>query len=124
MDLQHSEHVAADPARLYAALADVGNLPRYVPQVREAHATGDGHVAVEARYGGHTHTGQAWFRTDEAARAIEWGAEGGPYHGRLVVEPDGDGSRLTLDLTATHGNPDGDVAGTLDAIKRLVEAEV
>lgn len=124
MELHHAEHVAADPGRLYAALADVDNLPRYVPQVRAAHATGDGHVEVEARYDGHTQTGQAWFRADEAARAIEWGTDGGPYHGRLAVEPDGDGSRLTLSLTATHGDPDRDVAATLDAIRRLVEAEV
>jgi carbon monoxide dehydrogenase subunit G len=124
MELQHTEHVAAEPDRLYAALADVSNLPRYVPQVREAHATSEGHVEIEARYGGHTQTGEAWFRTDDDARTIEWGTDGGPYHGRLRVEPDGDGSSLTLELTATHGDPDRDVAGTLDAIRRLVESDV
>jgi hypothetical protein len=40
------------------------------------------------------------------------------------VDPDGDGSRLTLFLATARGDaPDTEVMGTLDAIRRLVEAE-
>jgi polyketide cyclase/dehydrase/lipid transport protein len=124
MEHRHSEHVAAEPDRLFAALADVSNLPHYVPQIREAHTTDKSHVEVEARYEGHTQHGEAWFRADESARRIEWGLDDGPYHGALEVTPDGDGSLLTLELTTVHGDFDGDIAHTLDAIRRLVEADV
>ena len=43
----------------------------------------------------------------------------------MKVEPDGDGSRLTLFLNTPHGTErDHDVSATLDAIRMLVEAEL
>lgn len=124
MDHQHVEHVAATPDAVFAALADVSNLPHYVPQMTAASAKGGDTVEVEARYGGHTQHGEAWFRPDDTARSIEWGAGEGGYHGRIQVEPDGDGSRLVLDLSTEHDISDDDIRGTLDAMKRLVESEV
>jgi carbon monoxide dehydrogenase subunit G len=124
MEHEHTQHVAAAPDRVFAALADVSNLPRYVPQVT-AVERGDGDkVSVEARYDGHTQRGEGWFRVDEPVRRVEWGAEGGGYHGWLQVSPDADGARLTLFLATSHGDaPDAEVMGTLDAIRRLVEAD-
>ena len=47
------------------------------------------------------------------------------YNGWLQVDPDEDGSRLTLYVATVHGDaPDPEVMGTLDAIRRLVEADV
>jgi hypothetical protein len=47
------------------------------------------------------------------------------YHGWLQVDPESDGSRLTLFVSTVHGDaPDHEVMGTLDAIRRLVEADV
>ena len=106
-------------------MADVDNLPRYVPQLTGAHRLGGDKVEVEARYEGHTQKGEAWFRSDGSRRRIEWGAPGGDYHGWLQVNSEGDGSRLTLFLATAHGDaPDSDVMGTLDAIRRLVEADL
>ena len=82
-------------------------------------------VTIEARYDGHTQHGEAWFRTDDAKRRIEWGAEGSAYNGWLQVDEDEDGSRLTLYVATVHGDAaDPEVMGTLDAIRRLVEADV
>jgi hypothetical protein len=111
---EHTHHVAADADKVYAALADVSNLPHYVPQMTSAKP-----------HDGHTQHGEAWFRTDDAKRRIEWGAEGSDYNGWLQVDPDEEGSRLTLYVATVHGNaPDPEVMGTLDAIRRLVEADV
>jgi hypothetical protein len=124
MEHEHTQHVAAPADRVFAALADVGNLPRYVPQVTAAHAGEGEKVMVEARYEGHTQQGEAWFRVRADDRRVEWGAEGGPYHGWLQVDPDGEGSRLTLFLATARGDaPDSEVMGTLDSIRRLVEAK-
>ena len=124
MEHEHSHHVAAPADRVYAVLADPANLSHFVPQVRTAQADGD-HVTVEARYDGKTQSGEAFFRADDAARRIEWGTDGGGYGGWMAVGEDGDGSTLTLHLTTVHTDDiDSEVAGTLDAIRRLVEAEV
>jgi len=125
MEHEHTDHVAAAPDQVFAALADVRNLPRYVPQLTAARPEDGDKVAIEARYEGHTQRGEGWFRTDPERRRIEWGAVGSKYHGWLQVSPDSDGSRLTLFVSTVHGDaPDHEVMGTLDAIRRLVEADV
>jgi uncharacterized protein YndB with AHSA1/START domain len=124
MEHEHTQYVAAPPDRVFAALADVANLPRYVPQVTGATRGEGDSVSIEARYEGHTQHGEGWFRTDKDAGKIEWGADGSAYHGWLQVNGEGDGSRLTLFLATSHGDaPDSEVMGTLDAIRRLVEAD-
>jgi uncharacterized protein YndB with AHSA1/START domain len=121
---EHTEHIAAAPDAVYAAISDVANLPRFVPQMTAAHPVGDDRVAVDARYGGHDQHGEASFHADEADRRIEWGTGSG-YRGWMKVDPDGDGSRLTLFLETRHGGEsDHDVAATLDAIRMLVESQV
>ena len=123
MKHEHTHHVAADADKVYAALADVRNLPHYVPQMTRAEPHDGDKVTVEARYAGHTQTGEGWFRTDDEKRRIEWGSEGSEYNGWLQVDPDDEGSRLTLYVATVHGDaPDPEVMGTLDAIRRLVEA--
>jgi carbon monoxide dehydrogenase subunit G len=124
MQHEHTEHVAAPPDAVYAAISDVSNLPRFVPQLTAIRAAYEGRVEVDARYEGHTQHGEASFRADDAARRIEWGAASG-YRGWMQVDADGDGSRLTLFLDTPHvGASDHDVAGTLDAIRMLVESEI
>ncbi len=124
MEHEHTQHVVAPPDRVFAALAGVGNLPRYVPQLTGAERLDGDKIKVQARYEGHTQEGEAWFRADEFARRIEWGAPTGDYHGWIQVDGDEAGSRLTLFLVTAHGDaPDTEVMGTLDAIRRLVEAD-
>ena len=124
MQHEHTEHVAAPADAVYAAISDLNNLPRFVPQMT-AVRPGDGdRVEIDARYAGHEQHGEASFRAAEAERRIEWSAPSG-YNGWMKVDPDGDGSRLTLFLETRHGSErDHDVAATLDAIRMLVEAEV
>ena len=123
MEHVHSEHVAAEPDRVFAALKDPGSLARFMPQMTKIEQDGD-RVEVEARYEGRTQRGDAHFRTDASARRIEWGTESG-YRGWLEVAPDEEGSMLTLGLHTTHvEHADHDIAGTLDAMRRLVEAQV
>ena len=124
MQHEHTEHVAAAPEAVYAAIADVSNLPRFVPQMTSARSAGDGRVEVDARYEGREQHGAASFSADDAQRRIEWSAPSG-YRGWMQVDPDGAGSRLTLFLETRHSSEsDHDIASTLDAIRMLVESEV
>jgi len=125
MEHEHTEYVAAAPDRVFAALADLDNLPRYVPQLTAAERIEGDRIRIQARYEGHTQEGEAWFRSDEEAHQIDWGSNDSGYRGWIRVSPEGDGSRLTLFLTTVHGDaPDAEVMGTLDAIRRLMEADV
>lgn len=124
MQHEHTEHVAAAPDAVYAAIADVSNLPRFVPQMTAARRTEGDHVEIDARYEGREQHGEASFRADESERRIEWSSPSG-YRGWMKVDPDGEGSRLTLFLNTLHGSErDHDVAATLDAIRMLVESEL
>ena len=123
MEHVHSEHVAADPDRVFEILRDPSSLAQFVPQLTKVDQQGD-RVAVEARYDGRTQHGEVDFHADGSSRKVEWGTGSG-YRGWLQVEPDEGGSMLTLGLHTTHvEHADHDVAGTLDAIRRLVEAQV
>ena len=124
MQHEHTEHVAASAEAVFAAISDLDNLPRFVPQLTAVRTMHGDQIEVEARYHGHEHHGEATFIVDETARRIEWGAPSG-YRGWMKVDPDGDGCRLTLFLDTRHGSErDHDVAATLDAVRMLVEAEV
>ena len=124
MQHEHTEHIAAPADAVYAAISDLDNLPRFVPQLTAVRTTQGDQIEVVARYHGHEHRGEATFIADETERRIEWGAPSG-YRGWMKVDPDGNGSRLTLFLETQHGSErDHDVAATLDAVRMLVEAEV
>ncbi len=124
MQHEHTEHVAAPADAVYAAISDLGNLPRFVPQMTAARPTAGDRVEVDARYEGHTQHGEVSFQKNDGERRIAWSAPSG-YHGWMKVDPDGDGSRLTLFLETRHGSErDHDISATLDAIRMLVEAEV
>ncbi len=125
MEHEHTQHIAAGPDQVFAVLSDVGRLPEFVPQMTGARAGESDEVVVDARYEGHTQHGEGWFRPDPGRRRVEWGSRSTAYHGWMQVDPDGDGSRLTLFLATAHGDaPDSEVMGTLDAIRRLVERSV
>ena len=124
MQHEHTEHVAAPPDAVYAAISDLNNLPRFVPQMTAVRSSGGDQIEVDARYEGREQHGEASFTADEGEHRIEWSAPSG-YHGWMKVDPDGDGARLTLFLETRHGSEsDHDVAATLDAIRMLVESEV
>jgi carbon monoxide dehydrogenase subunit G len=121
---EHTEHIAAPPDAVYTAISDVNNLARFVPQITAIRPTGGDRVEVDARYEGHEQHGEASFSTDDAERKIEWSAPSG-YRGWMSVDADDEGSRLTLYLSTPHGSErEHDIAGTLDAIRMLVESEV
>jgi hypothetical protein len=125
MEHEHTQHIAAPPDEVFSVLSDVGRLPDFVPQMTEARAGEGDDVVVDARYEGHTQHGEGWFRPDPDRRRIEWGSRSSSYRGWMQVDPDGDGSRLTLFLATAHGDaPDAEVMGTLDSIRRLVERSV
>jgi Polyketide cyclase / dehydrase and lipid transport len=111
-----SADLAAD--RVFDYLADVRNLPRYLPQLTRAEPAGGDKVRVEAQVDGRTESGEAWMRIDRERWRIEWGAEGpAEYAGKLVISDDGP-ERCTIELDLHTAGPDDPEVD--DAVRRTV----
>jgi carbon monoxide dehydrogenase subunit G len=125
MDHEQTTSIPVAPDRLYRTIADVGSLTRFIPPLQSVRRTDADHVEVDARYEGHEQHGQAWFRTHDDDRLVEWGAEGQPYNGWMRVEPDGEGSRLTVHVTTGRlaeeylGEVKAYMASTIESLRKL-----
>jgi ribosome-associated toxin RatA of RatAB toxin-antitoxin module len=106
VDHEQTTTIPVAPDTLYRTIADIGSLSRFIPPLKSVRRTDPEHVEVDAEYEGRHEHGEAWFRADDDAKRVEWGAEDQPYRGWMQVEPDGQGSKLTLHLTMTHVTPD------------------
>jgi uncharacterized protein YndB with AHSA1/START domain len=124
-DYERTATIDADPEALFDYLADVHHLPDYLPRMTEVEPAGVDAVMVEGDFdeSGHAHQERAWFHVDELERRIEWGADEGPYHGWLQVDPgDIHGSVVTIHLHQEHeADTDADLVDALDNIRHLVE---
>jgi carbon monoxide dehydrogenase subunit G len=131
-EFSRSTTIAADPDELFEFLSKVENLPQYFRGMTEAHHTRGDEVHVtanpevtggQADVNGEIH-GEAWFRIDADHRALSWGAEGPhDYHGELQVSPDGEHSRVSLQLHTEHDDRDAIESGieqTLHNIEDIV----
>jgi uncharacterized membrane protein len=113
---------------LFRYLSEVGNLPEYFSRMTSAKPGAGAEVKTTAELpDGQTVTGNAWFRTDDNARRIEWGSEGpSEYSGHLLVTGSGTSSHVEVYLHTTRvadGSPEvqNGIDETLSNIKGLVE---
>ncbi|MFC8224809.1 SRPBCC family protein [Streptomyces sp. NPDC057287] len=132
-DYEKSISVAVAPARLFSYLADVQNLPSYMPRLTSAQPHGGDQVTVTAHIDPpdapeQDVTSEAWIRVVEDGKSLEWGAPGAhDYHGRLhVTAEDSPGtSQLTVQLhtESTEGQHIHEgLQEALHGIKNAVEA--
>lgn len=128
-DYERERAVETTAGRVYELLSDVRNLPWYFPGITSATPVDGGdavHTTATIAPPGQPERdveGEAWFRTDDDARSIEWGAEGDSgYRGSLTVAEDGTGSRLTLALHSDtpHDGIEQSIDETLDRIDTLL----
>ena len=128
-EYRSAREIAADTAAAYSYLSDVENLPDYFPRITEAHRTGEEKVETTAVLDGddvgssaphETVRGEAWFRTDDDSRSIEWGSEGpNDYHGSLTVNDHPSGSRVEIVL-----NTKADYPGVQDSLEETLDSIV
>ena len=127
-EYRSAREITADTAAAYSYLSDVENLPKYFPRITAAHRTGEDKVETTAVLDGddvgnsashETVRGEAWFRTDDDSRSIEWGSEGpNDYHGSLTVTDHPSGSRveIVLNTEANYPGVQASLEETLDSI--------
>lgn len=128
-----SHHVDVPADRVYDLVSDVSRLPRYFPQMRSATPTDGDQIHTTAvvdvgdGQGPQEVSGEAWFRTDAAARTVTWGAPGpNDYQGSMTVEESGDqASTVVLEIRTESAHPgiDGDIDATLQRLTQAVSGD-
>ncbi len=107
-EFEHSTSVNASPDEVYAFMAQVENLPKYLPTTHSAQPQEGERVRVQGEAQGHEYDADGFFRKDEANHRIEWGADEQYYSGWLEVSGQGEGSTMTVHLTFSGGPPAGE----------------
>jgi uncharacterized protein YndB with AHSA1/START domain len=103
-EYQRSLTIDASPDDLFDVLSKVENLPKFFPQLSDAHyETGDevhvtGTLPQEMTADGAPRKveGNAHFSVDAEHRSVAWSSDSGEHRGELQVTADGGGSRLAV----------------------------
>jgi hypothetical protein len=123
--------IARPPAEVFAFLADIRNMPRYLPTVTHVGPLGhhDDHddVAVEGKAEGHDYRNDGWMKAEPETRRLRWGSHTmQDYHGGLEVQAAPGGAIVVLQLSLTpkpevverlqreHGSVDSGMRQALD----------
>ena len=112
--------VAAGPDEVFGFVADVRNLPKYLPTTKGAQSQGVDRVRVQGEAQGHRYDSDGYLRPDEGAKRLEWGADEGYYSGWMQVAPDGDGSNVTVHISL-RGHPPGADQGSAPPPEQVQE---
>lgn len=98
--------VRADPVRILDFIADVGNMPKYLPTTKSAQAQGPERVRVQGEANHHPYDSDGYLRRDDGAMRLEWGSDEGDYSGWMQVRPaSGSGSSTVTVHISLRGTP-------------------
>lgn len=88
-DFEQSITVAAGTDSIFDFLSDVGNLPQYLPTVKNAQPQQGERIRTQGQSGEHSYDSDGHFRVDKQRHRIEWGSDGeNDYSGWLEVQSD------------------------------------
>ncbi|CAL9336129.1 SRPBCC family protein [Streptomyces sp. enrichment culture] len=131
-DYDNSISVDVPPERLFSYLADVQNLPAYLPRLTSAGPHDGDRVTVTAHIDPEDApeqdvTSEAWIHVVEEGKSLEWGAPGPhDYRGRLHVEAGDEPGKARLAVELHTQKVEGDqvdhgLQEALRGIKAAVE---
>ena len=107
-DFESSLSMQASPEQVFDFIADISNLPKYLPTTKSAQPQGEGRVRVQGEANGQKYDGDGYLRPDKSALRMEWGADEGYYNGWMQVEEQGDGSNVTVHISFKGAPPGRD----------------
>jgi hypothetical protein len=92
---------------IFDFVADVRNLPKYLPTTKHAEPQQGERVRVQGEAAGHHYDSDGFMRADRHAYRLEWGADERYYSGYLQITPEGaNAANVTVHL-AFRGHPPG-----------------
>lgn len=137
-EYQQSIEIMANADEVFEFVSSPENMPKFLPSVNEARATGDDQVHMAGSAKGHPYEVDGSFHLDPDERAMHWSSDGlHKYHGELHVTGDEARSTVSVHLTFEPGekmkeaveleNGDADQAvdqaltKSLESIKQICE---
>ena len=91
--------VNADAATVFDFVADIRNMPKYLPTTTAAQPQGEERVRVQGEANGKSYDSDGYLRPDRAAKRLEWGADEGYYSGWMQVSEAGAASSVTIHIS-------------------------
>lgn len=122
--------VRAPADRVFDFASDIGNLPLYLPGVREAAPAGAGRIRMQGETAGEQYDVEARFHVDRSGRRLEWGSEGDSHYAGWLHVQEGDVtpefSEVTIHLsfrgTPSEGQPTRRDEDIQDSIEQALES--
>ena len=99
--------VDAPAAQVFDFVADIKNMPKYLPTTKQASDAGPERVHVEGSAGGHDYVAEGYLRPDREALRMEWGADEGYYKGSMDLDDQGGGKTEVTIRISLLGAPPG-----------------
>lgn len=95
---KQSIRIPASPDAVLDFVADVQNMPLYLPIIHKIQRQSNDQVRVQGEAEGHPYNVDGFIHVDRANHRLEWGAEGQDYSGHLKIQPQDDLSLVTVHL--------------------------
>lgn len=133
-DYEQTLSIHASPEAIFEFVADVANLPRYLPTTHSAAPQGPGRVVVDGEAKGHAYHADGFMRADRDALRLEWGSDEGHYSGWMQLVDDSGHTSVTVHLTMrekpgsgaqrpSDADIDEGITAGLESIRNHVEAQ-
>lgn len=100
--------ISASPDQVFDFVADVRNMPMYLPTTKSAQPQGKERVRVQGEVQGHRYDADGYLRTDRENYRMEWGADERYYSGSMQIKPQGEQSQVTVEISFRDWPPSAD----------------
>jgi hypothetical protein len=132
---QSSIVIVANPDKVFDFVANINNLPEYLPTVHKASLIADERIRIQGEAAGHQYDDRGYFCANRETRKLEWGSDReSNYNGWVKVDQGEDPSSAYLTVHISYGkstqNQQGidwdnvineGVSKTLQSIKNICE---
>ena len=86
-EYQRTMIIEAKADDVFAFVAEIDNLPKYLPTVHSVRRQSGDRIQVQGEAAGRKYNDDGYFRIDQEARRLEWGSDGdNHYSGWMQVE--------------------------------------
>jgi uncharacterized membrane protein len=110
-EYEDSLTVNAEVGPVFDFVADVRNLPKYLPTTKSAQKQGADRVRVQGAAEGHSYDSDGYLRPDQVRHRLEWGADEGYYSGWMQLEDRSGRTEVTVHISLRGRPPGADERG-------------
>jgi hypothetical protein len=99
MEYERSRRIQASENDVFAFLANVQNLPNFLPTVQSAEVIADDRIRMRGKNHGVAYADDGWIHIDPDRHRLEWGDDEQTYSGWMAVSGDDGASEVVAHLS-------------------------